>query len=130
MRMTTFLADAGGFGLHSVQRRYVMAGSETEPMNADVDAFLAAIEHDTRRADGFALVEMMTEETGETAVMWGSSIVGFGTYHYRYDSGREGDMPRVGFSPRKASLSLYGLTSAPGSEALLDRLGYAEAEVC
>lgn len=65
----------------------------------------------------------MTEATGDTATMWGSSIVGFGSKHYRYDSGREGDWMIVGFSPRKAQLSLYGLKDAEGASALLEQLG-------
>ena len=100
-----------------------MAEIETTPTDDGPRAFLASIEHDTRRSDGLALLQMMSEETGEAPRMWGPSIVGFGSYHYVYESGREGDAARVGFSPRKASLSLYGLTSAPESEALLARLG-------
>lgn len=100
-----------------------MPENKTKPTVVEPHAFVASIEHDTRRTDGLTLLTMMSEETGEDPVMWGPSIVGFGSYHYVYESGREGDAPRVGFSPRKASLSLYGLTSAPESAALLDRLG-------
>ncbi|WP_084078370.1 DUF1801 domain-containing protein [Demequina sp. NBRC 110057] len=100
-----------------------MAESVTRPTDVPVETFLSTVEPARRRDEGERLVEIFSSETGEEPVMWGPSIVGFGTYHYRYDSGREGDMPRVGFSPRKAKLSLYGLTDAPGHEELLARLG-------
>lgn len=100
-----------------------MAGRNAKATDDGPSAFIASIEHDTRRSDGLALLRMMSEETGETPKMWGPTIVGFGSYHYVYESGREGDTLKVGFSPRKASVSLYGLTSAPESATLLDRLG-------
>ncbi|MGF0226569.1 DUF1801 domain-containing protein [Dietzia natronolimnaea] len=78
----------------------------------------------TRRVeDGLRLLEIFGEVTGEPPTMWGSSIVGYGTHHYVYDSGREGDTLRVGFSPRAAAISLYGLLGPPGAEALLATLG-------
>jgi len=95
----------------------------TRPTDVDPADFVAAVEHPTRRADGQALLALMRDVTGEAPAMWGPSIVGFGTYHYRYDSGREGDFLRIGFSPRKASLSLYGLQDAPEAAPLLERLG-------
>jgi hypothetical protein len=88
-----------------------------------VEEFLAAVEHPVRRQDGDRLLELMTAVTGQEAAMWGPTIVGFGRYHYKYDSGREGDAPAVGFSPRKAGLSLYGLASGPGAAGLIGRLG-------
>ncbi|ALE07461.1 hypothetical protein AL755_21550 [Arthrobacter sp. ERGS1:01] len=78
---------------------------------------------ETRRSDAAVLLELMAQETGQPATMWGPSIIGFGSYHYKYASGREGDAAAAGFSPRKASLVLYGLSSAPGVEPLLERLG-------
>jgi hypothetical protein len=84
-----------------------VAEAKTKPTDVSVDAFLDGIEHPVRRADGKALRAMMERVTGEAATMWGPSIVGFGSYHYRYDSGHEGDAPRVGYSPRKANLVLY-----------------------
>ncbi|MCA9987749.1 MAG: DUF1801 domain-containing protein, partial [Anaerolineales bacterium] len=84
-----------------------MSENKTRPTDQKVMEFLNSIEHKTRRADGLTLLKMMEEITGEDAVMWGSSIVGFGSYHYKYESGREGDMPLVGFSPRKQSMTLY-----------------------
>ena len=85
--------------------------------------FLNSVDHKTRREDGFALLEMMEEITGEDAVMWGSSIVGFGSYHYKYESGREGDMPLVGFSPRKQSMTLYIMPGFDDYEDMLAELG-------
>jgi len=95
----------------------------TVPTDVDPAAFVASVPHPTRRADGAALLALMNEVTGERRAMWGPTIVGYGRYHYRYDSGREGDFLRIGFSPRKASLSLYGLQDAPGATALLAELG-------
>ncbi|MFV0285778.1 MAG: DUF1801 domain-containing protein [Demequina sp.] len=100
-----------------------MADAVTRPTDVPVEAFLATVEPPRRVAEGERLAELMASVTGEPPVMWGPSIVGFGSTHYRYDSGREGDMPCVGFSPRKAKLSLYGLTDAAGSDALLASLG-------
>jgi hypothetical protein len=101
----------------------------TRPTAVDPAAFLAAVEHPTRRADGHVLAELMNEVTGETPRMWGPSIVGYGRYHYRYDSGREGDSLRIGFSPRKAALSLYGLQDAEAAGPSLARLGKHRAGV-
>lgn len=96
---------------------------KTKPTTVEPEAFVQAVEHPTRKADGLALLELMTETTGRPPVMWGPSIVGFGERHYKYASGHEGDEPLVGFSPRKANLVLYGLTYTPGHEELLDQLG-------
>ncbi|MGG5173214.1 DUF1801 domain-containing protein [Pseudarthrobacter sp. J1738] len=100
-----------------------MAENKTTPTAVSVDEFLARVVHPTRRADGERLLELMSTITGQKPVMWGPSIVGFGRYHYRYDSGHQGDAAAVGFSPRKASLSLYGLINSPEGQALLPALG-------
>jgi hypothetical protein len=100
-----------------------MAENKTQPTHVSVEEFLAAVEHPVRRADGFELLHMMRELTGQEAVMWGPTIVGFGSYHYKYDSGREGDSAAVGFSPRKANLVLYGVTEGPDADRLLPELG-------
>jgi hypothetical protein len=100
-----------------------MSEPKTKKHDASVEDFLSAVEHDTRRADGFTLLEMMREVTGEEPAMWGPSIIGFGSYHYKYESGREGDMPIVGFSPRKRSQSVYIMDGFEGYQDLLDRLG-------
>jgi Domain of unknown function (DU1801) len=89
-----------------------------------VDKFLDGIEDEERRADCKAIAEMMREATGEEPKMWGSGIVGFGNYHYKYESGREGDTMVVGFAPRKSDITLYlspGL--AEEHSALLEKLG-------
>jgi hypothetical protein len=99
-----------------------MAETKMKPTLSSPQAFLDAVEHPVRRADGKAICEMMERVTSEPAVMWGPSIIGFGTYHYRYDSGHEGDMCRIGFSPRKANLVLY-VGGFPEYEALLTKLG-------
>lgn len=99
------------------------AQNKTTETDASVDAFLAAVEDETRRAEGRTLCDLMREVTGLEPKMWGPSMVGFGSYHYRYESGREGDMFLVGFSPRKAALSLY-LTNAVEEVAdLLPKFG-------
>ncbi|MFY7998498.1 MAG: DUF1801 domain-containing protein [Candidatus Kapaibacteriota bacterium] len=91
-----------------------------------VEDFLNAVENEQRRTDALAVLEIMHECTGFPAQMWGTSIVGFGTYHYKYESGREGDMPIVGFSPRKQDLTLYLVPyyeNRPAFVAALERLG-------
>ncbi|MCB9793727.1 MAG: DUF1801 domain-containing protein [Alphaproteobacteria bacterium] len=100
-----------------------MAENKTQPTDADVLGFLEGIEHAGKRADALALHAMMSEISGEPGRMWGSSIVGYGEYHYRYESGREGDFMRVGFSPRKANLSLYLMPGFEAHPELLERLG-------
>lgn len=100
-----------------------MADAKTRPTPASVEAFIAGIEHSGRREDAGALVTLLSSVTGEPAVMWGPSIIGFGTYHYRYDSGHQGDAPLVGFSPRKANLVFYLAAEEKDRGALLSRLG-------
>ena len=99
-----------------------MAETKTKPTAVSVDAFLEGVEHPVRRADGKLLRVMMERITGEPATMWGPSIIGFGSYHYRYESGHEGDSPRVAYSPRSANLVLY-LGGFPEYDALLGTLG-------
>jgi Domain of unknown function (DU1801) len=95
-----------------------------QPTGADVDAFLEAVPNSDRRADARVLCSLFSELTGEPPVLWGSSIVGFGTYHYRYDSGREGDAPLAGFAPRSAHLVVYLVGGfSDRHEGLLERLG-------
>ena len=96
----------------------------THPTDASVEAFLAQVPDDRRREDARRLCAMMQEITGELPAMWGSSIVGFGTYHYRYASGHEGDAPLAGFSPRSQHLVIY-LASEFGNryQQVLARLG-------
>ena len=100
-----------------------MAQNKTQQTQASVDEFIDGVENDTRRSDARALLEMMERVTGEAPKMWGASIIGFGRYHYRYDSGREDDWMRVGFSPRKSNTSLYMMSKPANYDALLERLG-------
>jgi Domain of unknown function (DU1801) len=100
-----------------------MVENKTQATGASVEEFLAAVEHPVRHRDGLRLLKLMRDITGKEPEMWGPTIVGFGQYHFKYDSGREGDAAAVGFSPRKASLSLYGLTYGPEAADLLPRLG-------
>jgi hypothetical protein len=100
-----------------------VAGPKTQPTDASVDAFLDAIEDPQRREDGRAICDLMAEETGEPPRMWGDSIVGFGSYHYSYASGREGDWMALGFAPRKGRLTLYLMDGFSGYQELLERLG-------
>lgn len=100
-----------------------MSDNKTRPTNSSVTDFIDAVENDTRRKDAFLLLAIMKELTGKPAVMWGDSIIGFGSYHYKYDSGREGDMILTGFSPRKSNLSLYVGASAERNVHYLKKLG-------
>lgn len=100
-----------------------MSANKTRPTDQSVIDFLNGVEHPTRREDGFALLQMMKEVTGEEAMMWGDSIVGFGGYHYKYESGREGDMPLIGFSPRRQRVTIYIMSGFEQYEDILARLG-------
>ncbi|MEM9984974.1 MAG: DUF1801 domain-containing protein [Bacteroidota bacterium] len=100
-----------------------MASLKTQPTGVNPEEFLQGVDHPTRRADGFRLLEIFKDITGEEPVMWGPSIVGFGQYHYVYESGREGDMLMTGFSPRKQNLSLYIMPGFERFEDKLSRLG-------
>ena len=100
-----------------------MADNKTKPTKLSVPAFIDAIPDSTRRADAKALVKLIQSASGETPKMWGPAIIGFGSYHYTYDSGREGDMPLICFSPRKAATVLYSMTGASDSASLLAKLG-------
>jgi len=108
-----------------------MAQNKTTFTGASVEQFVAAVEHPVRRADAETLIAMLREVSGEEPRLWGPTIIGFGTHHYRHSSGREGDTPRIAFAPRKANLVLYGFSSAPESAELLARLGkHKESPAC
>ena len=100
-----------------------MADNKTKATNASVQNYLAAIDDHARRKDCEALTKLLTKATKHSPKMWGTSIVGFGSYHYKYESGREGDSCLVGFSSRKSEISVYGLNSAKNAEELLAKLG-------
>ena len=100
-----------------------MPENKTKPTATSVASFIAALPTETARADAKSLIKWMQAASGEKPKMWGSSIVGFGSYHYKYESGREGDAPLIGFSPRKSALVLYNLIACPDSAEMLSRLG-------
>jgi hypothetical protein len=100
-----------------------MSDLKTRKNEGDVRAFIASVENDRRRADAFTLLDLMQDALGEAPALWGDSIIGFGSYHYQYDSGREGDMPLVGFSPRKQNLAVYIMAGFDQYDELLDKLG-------
>lgn len=100
-----------------------MAELKTKPTGTSVAGFIEAAPDPVRREDAKALAALMAQVTGEEPRMWGPSIIGYGSYRYRYESGREGEMCRLGFSPRKAELVLYVLNGSPEQEAQLARLG-------
>ena len=108
-----------------------MAVNKTIETDASPEKYLQAITDAGRRTDCKALAKMMSKATKHPPKMWGPSIVGFGSYHYVYESGREGDMCLVGFSSRKGEIALYGLRAAKDSERLLAKLGkHKEGKGC
>jgi hypothetical protein len=111
-----------------------MAEQKTQPTDAPVEAFLDAAQPARRVEEGHRLAVIMREETGEEPVMWGPSMVGFGSYHYvspSRTSRTEGEWPKVAFSPRKGAISLYGIKDLPEGAALLPELGeYTEGAGC
>lgn len=100
-----------------------MAQNKTTARSDDVATFIGSIADDRKREDSRRLCALMEEASGEPATMWGSAIIGFGRYHYRYESGREGEMCRIGFSPRASALTLYIMSGFAGEDTLMSRLG-------
>jgi hypothetical protein len=100
-----------------------MTANKTQPTKASVTAYINAIESTERRADARKVAAMMRRATGKRARMWGPAIVGYGTYHYRYESGREGDFMITGFSSRKQALTVYVIPGFEKFETLMSRLG-------
>ncbi|MEO2213686.1 DUF1801 domain-containing protein [Paenibacillus amylolyticus] len=96
---------------------------KTTVTDQSIVEFIEQIESPQKKKDAYQLLDIFTETTGYEAKMWGPSIIGFGTYHYKYDSGHEGDAPLVGFSPRKAKISLYFATGDSEREDLLKDFG-------
>ncbi|AIQ13601.1 DUF1801 domain-containing protein [Paenibacillus durus] len=104
---------------------------KTKENDSSVIEFIENVEHPQKREDAYKLLDIFTETTGFPAKMWGTSIIGFGTYHYKYATGHEGDAPLAGFSPRKAKISLYLAAYNPEREALLADLGkYTAGKGC
>jgi hypothetical protein len=100
-----------------------MAVNKTRPTEASVAAFVDALTEPTRRSEAKAVIKLMKNATGEKPKMWGPSIIGFGTHHYKYESGRKGDTVLVGFSPRKPATVLYGVIGFKDAAKLLAKLG-------
>jgi len=100
-----------------------MAELKTKRNKGSVEAFLNSVPDEKKRQDSFAILDLMKQVTGEEPEMWGESIVGFGSYHYKYESGREGDWFVTGFSPRKQNLTLYIMSGFEEYDRLLSRLG-------
>ena len=100
-----------------------MARNKTQYTSEDVTAFIETVENEQKREDSYRLLAFMQEVTGESPCMFGASIIGFGRYHYKYASGHEGEAPLLGFSPRKAAISLYVYAGNPEEERLLKDLG-------
>ncbi|GGA38844.1 DUF1801 domain-containing protein [Psychrobacillus lasiicapitis] len=108
--------------------KYEAKMKETE---SSVIEFIETVENPKKREDAYKLLEIFSEATGYEAKMWGPSIIGFGSYHYKYASGHEGDAPLVGFSPRKAKISLYFATGDTEREVILERFGkHTSAKAC
>ena len=97
--------------------------NQTAPTKQSVEAFLHAVEDEKKREDSFELLDLMAEISGEEPVLWGDSLVGFGQYHYKYESGREGDFFLTGFSPRRQALTLYIMAGFDRYDELLGKLG-------
>jgi len=100
-----------------------MAELKTKRNKGDVEAFLNSVPDEKKRRDSFTVLELMKQVTGKKPEMWGDSIIGFGSYHYKYASGREGDWFVTGFSPRKQNLTLYIMSGFDEYEQLLSKLG-------
>jgi hypothetical protein len=100
-----------------------MAELKTKPTDQDVDRFLNQINDEKKRQDSYKILELMREVTSLAPQMWGDSIIGFGSYHYQYKSGHEGDSFLTGFSPRKQNLTLYIMSGFEGYDGLMKKLG-------
>lgn len=108
-----------------------MAKTKTTYTAASVTDFVESLENHQKKTDSYKLIELMSQVSGCEATMWGPTIIGFGNYHYKYDSGHEGDAPVLGFSPRKAAISLYVFTGLEEHEHLLSGLGkYSMGKAC
>ena len=108
-----------------------MSRLKTKPTEIKVEDFLNAVDNEKKRQDSYTIIKIMKEITKQEPYMWGPSIIGFGTYHYKYDSGHEGDAPVAGFSPRKDAFSIYIMAGFTGYQELMDKLGkYKMGKAC
>ena len=100
-----------------------MAANKTQATTASVTDFIETVEHEQKKKDAYVLLELMTSITNEKGVLWGTNLIGFGNYHYKYESGREGDFFKVGFSPRKTAISIYIIPGFERYDELMQQLG-------
>ena len=108
-----------------------MATNKTTETQDSVTDFINAVENEAKRKDAFELLKILQETTSFEPKMWGPSIIGFGSYHYKYDSGHEGDAPLAGFSPRKAAMTIYFYLPEEKREELLSKLGkHTSSKAC
>jgi hypothetical protein len=108
-----------------------MAEIQTKVNEASVEEFLSKVENEQKRKDSFEIIKIMKQVTKQEPKMWGPAIIGFGSYHYKYESGREGDMPQIAFSPRKQNITLYIGVGDNSDNPLLRNLGkYTTSKVC
>jgi len=108
-----------------------MTEAKTKPTTVSVVAFLDLLADDQKRQDSLKLIELMEKVTGKKATMWGPTIIGFDSYHYKYESGHEGDAPKISFSPRKQNISVYIMPGLDKYPQLLEKLGkYKLAKAC
>ncbi len=108
-----------------------MAENKTQRNDGSVEDFLNSVPEEQKRKDAFSVLELMKKTTGLAPEMWGSSLIGFGNYHYKYESGREGDIFITGFSPRKQNLTIYIMPGFERYQELMDKLGkYKTGKSC
>lgn len=108
-----------------------MAEMKTKVNESSVEEFLEKVENEQKRKDSFEIVNIMQQVTKQKPKMWGPAIIGFGSYHYKYESGREGDMPQIAFSPRKQNITLYIGVGEDSDHPLLKKLGkYTTSKAC
>ena len=100
-----------------------MAKNKTAETSVSVNDFINSVKDETKRKDSFSLIDLIEKQTGFEPKMWGPGIIGFGSYHYKYDTGHEGDSPLIGFSPRAAAITLYLSAQFENREDLLEKLG-------
>ncbi len=100
-----------------------MAKNKTTETSGSVDDFINAVKDETKRKDSFTLIGLIKKQTGLEPKMWGPAIVGFGSHHYKYESGREGDSPNIAFSPRASSIAIYLSVNFENRETLLEKFG-------
>jgi hypothetical protein len=115
--------------IHDAAKGMAMASNKTQTTVIEPHDFIETVEHPTRKADALILLDLFTRISGFQPKMWGPAIIGYGRYHYTYDSGREGDSLATGFSPRKTNLSIYVMPGYQDYSAIMARLGTGESRL-